>query len=116
MYSRYTVKAPQAPPDYGGTAFNPAVTAESPPTEAAVTDEADEKDSATTLISGSRHSSVIAIMRSTLKTRNTLSPLLALIMAAFSLNDFISGGPVGNLIRTHDQRGGNHTLKQADSC
>lgn len=44
MYSRYTVKAPQAPPDYGGTAFNPAVTAESPPAEAAVTDEADEKE------------------------------------------------------------------------
>lgn len=44
MYSRYAVKAPQAPPDYGGTAFNPAVTADPLPTETAVTDEADKKE------------------------------------------------------------------------
>lgn len=44
MYSRYTVKAPQAPPDYGGTAFNPAVMADPLPTEEAVTDKTDIKE------------------------------------------------------------------------
>ena len=44
MYSRYTVKTPQAPPDYGGTAFNPAVTADSLPTETAVSDKTDVKE------------------------------------------------------------------------